>query len=147
MEVVLLKDVKNVGRQWDVCTVSPGFARNVLIPNNDAAPATPEMLAKAERMRKTKETKRERVATGRSERASELDGMEITIIAKANEAGDLYAAVSPAQIAREIKKQGVTVSPKAIVIEQPVKSCGTHTLSAKLGGGAKAQFRVMVEAA
>ena len=146
MQVVLLQDVKNVGRKWEVRDVADGFARNVLIPNQQAAPATPAMLerAKSEQAKQTKSV--EEVARERNQKANILDGVVITVSAKANDKGELYAAVSPAQIVKAIKtQQRIRVSPKAIKTKQPVKQVGAHRVMVKLGSGSEAECTLQVE--
>ncbi len=146
MRVVLLKNVSGLGLKWEVRTVADGFARNVLIPKRQAAVATSEMLARAESAVAVQQSAEDKVDAGRSDKKHALAGMSIKMSAKANEAGDLYAAISTAAIVRELKKRKVIVSTKAIKGHDPIKSLGEHQLLADLGGGLQANFTVIVEA-
>jgi len=104
MKVILLRDIKNVGRKYQVKEVNDGFARNGLIARGGALPATPEnlgkMKAEMDLVVKTAEIKSDLLEKG----LKELNDLNITMSAKANPEGHLFAAIHPREIVKELEK-------------------------------------------
>ena len=91
MKVVLLKDVSGVGKEWDVVDVADGYARNVLLREGKAAKATGDMVKKADEVVAHTSEQEEKGLEAVQQFAQQLDGFEVTVKARANEHGDLYA--------------------------------------------------------
>ncbi len=146
MKVILIQDVKSLGKEGDVVEVSDGHARNFLFPQNMAIQATAAALQKAKRKEETqaKQTNKEMSAAG--EKSQKLDGYEIILKEKASEAGVFYAAVGAKQIASALSKAGFKVKEKNIALEHPFKEPGEYTVMISFEHGFEAEIRVMVEA-
>ena len=132
MQIILLEDVQNLGYANDIVTVKDGYARNYLIPQHKAILATEsakKVLAENLRQRAHKLAKIKQDAEAL---ASRLEPLALTIAAKVSEAGTLYAAVGPAQIAAELGKQGYEVEAKAISLSAPAKEIGHYTATVRL---------------
>lgn len=145
MKVVLLEDVKGKGYSGEIIEVSDGYAQNFLFPQSIAVPATPDAIAKvkARTAREAKEVKYgDKVS---KESAMALEGGEFTVVAKSNDEGILYAAVSAKDIVKAIGEQGVKITPKQIKDHDPIKEAGTYDLVAEFPGGYEAGFTLTVE--
>jgi large subunit ribosomal protein L9 len=123
MKVVLLKDVKNMGRAGTVHDVSDGHALNLLIPRKLAVPATASVLKKAETMASQEVAKREMSEKLIAERLAALAEGRTTIRKKANEQGHLYDAVDAEEIA-----EATQLPEDAIKLERPIKELGEHQI-------------------
>lgn len=133
MEIILLKEVKNLGRKGDIKNVPDGYARNFLLPGG-LAEAMTRHSAKMIQAQKAKRSKLALVAEkDKSRLARQIDGQTIAIKAKADDSGTLYAGLDKKAIAAELKKQGYGVSPEDIRLEAPIKKIGTVGIELKLG--------------
>ena len=116
MELILKKDVENLGFTDDLVTVKNGYGRNFLIPQGHAVLATPsakKVLAETLKQRAYKEKK---VIEAAQEEAAKLNGLEIKISAKTGEGDKLFGSVSNADLAAALEKEGVAVEKKYISV-------------------------------
>ena len=145
MKVILTKDVQGLGRSGDVKEVSEGHARNFLLPRKLALPATTVAL---ERVQKEQQEKQAKVSK-EHERASmlkhKLEAKKFSFKAKAS-GKNLFAAVSPKQIAEELTKSGIEISPNDINIKKPIKSLGSHEVLVGLAFDVEALLNLEVTA-
>src|SRR5690606_3490704 len=121
MEVILKQDIKKLGEKDDVVTVKPGYGRNYLIPQGYAILAT-ESAKKvlAENIRQA-QFKQDKIKKAALELASKLEGVKLTIGAKAGESGKIFGSVNSIQIADTTKKQGFEVDRRPITFESDTK--------------------------
>lgn len=116
MELILKKDVENLGFADDIVNVKNGYGRNYLIPRGHAVLATPstkKVLAETLKQRSFKEKK---VVEDAQQEADKLNGLEIKISAKTGEGDRLFGSVSNANLAEALEKEGVTMEKKFITI-------------------------------
>jgi len=146
MKVVLLSDVKNIGKRWEICEIADGYARNVLIPKGFAAPATAAVIARAHDAQTKAAQAAEKSLKTSQEVASSVNGYELTIKARASEKGELYAAITPHKIAEAFAKEKLTVPTKAIHIKTPIKSIGEHEVTVVLDHSIEATAKVLIVA-
>lgn len=134
MEVLLLTDIRGVGKKNDLLTVKSGYALNFLLPQRFAIVATPKVRQQyAELIRKRAEERQQEKALQES-LVSALGGKVVKINAKVSKGGKLYAAISPEKIAEYLKEQySVDLPAHAITTTEPVKTVGTHTVTVHLG--------------
>ncbi|MFN4853464.1 MAG: 50S ribosomal protein L9 [Bacteroidota bacterium] len=148
MEVILLKDVQHLGSKDDLVTVRNGYGANYLIPNGMAILATPgnkKMLVETRRQRAFKE---EKIMKEAETSANWFKDKVLKIGAKAGENGKIYGSVTPLQLADAIRKLGVDIDRKNIIMDDDhVKSLGTYTAKVKLHKNVTAdiQFEVVEE--
>lgn len=133
MEVILLEDVKNVGKKGDVVKVNDGYGRNVLIKKKQAVEATNKNLNDW----KLKKANDDKIAAENLEAAKELgkkiEASEITIGIKVGEGGKTFGSVSSKEIAEEVKVQlGYDVDKKKVQLKDAIKTVGTHEVKIKL---------------
>lgn len=143
MKVILLQDVKNIGRKNDVVDVAEGYARNFLIPRGMAQEATSGNLRQRKQERAAQAQRQEREETEAREAAAKLEQHAIVMKVKAGEGGRLFGSVTAADIAAEVKSQtGVDVDRRRIDLREPLKTLGVHELSVRLYEGVHARLKV-----
>ena len=136
MKVVLLKDVKNVGKRDDILTVSDGYARNFLFPQKLAAEATPGALKEIQRKRAAQDAREAELLAEAKQKAEALKGKVIALEVKCGEKGRLYGSVTSAEVAEALEKQhGVKVDKRKIDIGDPIRETGVRTISVWLYSG------------
>lgn len=110
MNIILLERVRNLGELGDEVTVSPGYGRNFLIPQGKAVPASDSQRARFEAQRaELEKVAHERLAAAQA-RGATLEGMAVTIAARASEEGRLYGSIGTREIADAITEKGVEVN-------------------------------------
>lgn len=144
MEIILIKNIKGLGKVGDIKKVADGYARNFLLPQKLAEPATESAIKKAEDLAKKKSRgEKEKLAETRK-LAEKLKGKAVVIKAK-EKGGKLFGSIGAKEIAAGLKKMGLEISEKSIVMEKPIKEIGEKEVKVKLGGGVEAKVKVVVE--
>lgn len=124
MEVILLERVPNLGQMGDIVTVKGGFARNFLLPQGKALPATKNNLAEFEARRKQLEADN---ATKRKEAeamAKTLESVSVKIERQASEVGQLYGSVKPGDLQKALTEMGHDVPKGSVQLAEPIKTIG-----------------------
>ncbi len=146
MKVLLLENVKGLGKAGEVKEVADGYARNYLIPRGMAVPATPENLSRAEYQKKVREEKMKRLAEDMQALAEALSGMTLTFRVKAGEKDKLFGSITTADIALALEKElGRPFDKHKIELEEPIKQLGIYSVPVRLMPGLVATVRVVVE--
>ena len=144
MKVILLKDVKNLGKKNDVIEVAEGYARNYLIPRGLAAEASAGNLKQREQELATQSRKRQREEEQAQAIAQKLAGLRLQIKVKAGEGGRLFGSVTSADLAKELERHGIAVDKRRIELEEPIKQVGSYEIPVKLYPGVQATLAVTV---
>jgi len=148
MQLILKKDVQNLGEVGDLVTVKDGYARNFLLPNGLAAAATKGALAARERdiaRIKAKSEKLHQEATAKAEKLEKAGAIELA--AKAGESGKLFGTITTKKLAEEIlAKTGVEIDRKLIILDNPINKIGEFQMTIKLTSKVKATLNVVVTA-
>ncbi|MCX6712945.1 MAG: 50S ribosomal protein L9 [Candidatus Vogelbacteria bacterium] len=144
MKVILLRDIKSVGRKYEVKEVNDGFARNGLIGKSWALPATPENLGRLKgemaKVTQTAEIRANLLGKG----LSAVEGLLLEFTAKAGPAGHLFADIHASTIAAELaQKTGLDIHPDWLDVKA-IKMVGEHQITLKIGNQ-KAIFKVIVK--
>jgi len=116
MELILRKDVDNLGFTDDVVNVKNGYGRNYLIPNGHAVLATPSARKSLEETLKQRAFKEKKVIEAAEKEAEKLNGVELKIPAKTGDADKLFGSVTNIDLAEALAKEGVTIDKKFISI-------------------------------
>ena len=146
MKVVLLKDVKNMGKRDDILNVSDGYARNFLFPKKLATMLTP---GTARLIEKKKQEALARLAKEKedAERLIKVLAKKVvTCTVKANEDGRLFGSVGHAELIAALAGMGFTVEKKQIHLDEPIKSLGEHDVHLVLHPEVKGVLKVKVVA-
>jgi len=133
MDVILLKDVARLGNAGQVCKVAEGHARNYLIPQGLAVPATEAALHQVEQKGQAQARRHEQLEEDARRLAGELDGLHLTIQAKTGENERLYGSVTSGDIAEAVEKEtGLPIERRKIELEEPIRQLGTYTVPIRL---------------
>lgn len=145
MQVVLLEDVRALGRKGDVVKVNDGYARNFILPKKKGVEATPQNLAKLKQQKIREEKAAAKAYEEAKVLAAELAEKKLTMKAKVGEGGRLFGAIASREIAQEMKRlYGLDLDKKKIVLPEPIKTLGNHEVSVKLHKDVTAVFSVNV---
>jgi large subunit ribosomal protein L9 len=132
MKVIFLQDVPGVAKSGENKEVASGYARNYLLPKRLAAPADVHAVSIAEAQRRAKARRQAETETELKDLASELNGKEITIKARAGAKEHLYGAITNADIAAELEKKGLVVDRRKIELAAPIRSIGSYEVTIRL---------------
>lgn len=133
MQVILLEQIKNLGKAGEVVKVRNGYGRNFLIPYNKALRATKDNIAYYEAQKSEIEKRNKEQAKGAEKSAKKIENSVIAIISQASEDGRLYGSVNARDIVRAIKeKHGEEVERRDVILSQPIKYIGVYTITARL---------------
>ena len=144
MEVILIKDVENLGYANDIVNVKPGYANNYLIPQGFAKAATAsakKVLAENLRQRAHKDAK---VLADAQALAEKIANLPLTFAVKAEE-GKIFGAITSTDIAEALLEKGVTVDRKNVTVDA-IKTVGEYEASVKLHREVKATVKLTVVA-
>ncbi|MFH1789719.1 MAG: 50S ribosomal protein L9 [bacterium] len=143
MKVILLQDVKNLGKADQIKEVADGYANNFLFTRNLAVPASNKMLdeLKQRQDKIVKLTEKELVTE--QDIASKIDGIELELREKVSKSGSLYAAVNAQTISKELKNKGYNISAKQIKVS-PIKEVGEYSAKVLFSHGLEVEISITV---
>lgn len=148
MQVILIKDVDNLGGANELVNVKNGYARNFLIPQKFAVEANPSNMKQLEERQKVARKKEEKLLAEINNVISTLKSSAIKLTAKTGTSGKIFGSITSLQIARAIRDQkGYEIDRKRISITDDVKELGTHKASIDFGNGnvTEIEFEVVGE--
>ncbi len=132
MEVILLERVEKLGQIGDVVTVKNGFARNFLLPNKKALRSNAANL-KVFEANKAKIVADNETRRGEAEKSSKsIDGKSVTLIRQASNTGQLYGSVAVRDIVEALEADGAKVAKNQVLLPNPIKAIGVHTVRIQL---------------
>jgi len=145
MEIILLKQVKSLGKPGDIKEVKRGYALNFLIPQGFALPATKGFIKEVQsRIRKITRSQDLETAEIKSI-IDEINGLEFSFAKKAGKEGKLFGSVKAKDIADALsEKIGKKVEEKYIILEEPLKKIGDYEIEIKAGEEIKANIKIKV---
>lgn len=144
MEVILCQQVPKVGKIGDVVKVKDGFARNFLLPNKLACPATPANKRRVEHEKATRMKEYEASKQQAQELADKVSKVSCTVTVEVNDLDKLYGSVSEIDIAKALEVEGLTIDRKIIELEKPIDELGIFEVGVKLHPEVTAKVRVWV---
>jgi large subunit ribosomal protein L9 len=128
MQVILLERVPRLGQMGDVVRVRDGFARNFLLPQGKALRATKENAKRFDADRAQLEARNLDRKNEAADVAAKLDGKSFVVVRQAGETGQLYGSVNARDVADILTANGFTVGRSQVVLNQPIKTIGLHTV-------------------
>ena len=146
MKVILVEDVKSLGKKGEIVNVSDGYARNMLFPKKLGLEATPKNINDL----KLQKAHEEKVAKEQLEEAkafkAELETKEITVTLKVGEGGRTFGSVSTKEIAAAAKEQlNYELDKKKMHLNEPIKNIGTYMVPIRLHQKVTAELKVVVK--
>ncbi len=134
MQVILTKDIDNLGAKNEVVTVKPGYARNFLLPNHMALEASPQNLKIAEQRQKAQNKKELEMLKEIEKVKAKLLESPLQLVAKTGTSGKIFGSITTIQVARAIKEQkGYEIDRKRISISDDLKEIGEHKIQLNFG--------------
>jgi len=147
MKVILLQDIKNVGKKEQVIEANDGYARNFLFPKKLAIEATKDNMLKLQAKKTSEVNKKNAEIEANKEIAKKIEKMELVIKVKAGENGKIFGGVTSKEISEEIKKQyKYEIDKKKIVLKETIKNLGKFTAEIKFGDGVNAKLTLNITA-
>lgn len=145
MKVILLQDIKNVGKKEEIINANDGYARNYLFPKKLAIEATNDNLAKLQAKKTSEANKKKAEIDANKEIAKKIEKIELIVKAKAGETGKIFGGITSKEISEELKKQyQFDIDKKKIVLKETIKKLGRFLAEIKFGEGINAQLKINV---
>ena len=148
MQVILKKEVQNIGEAGDLVNVKDGYARNFLIPKNYAEVATEGALKNREQNLARLQAKQEKLhqeALAKAEQIEKLGSIELS--AKAGESGKLFGTITTKKLTEELlAKSGIEIDRKNVSLNAPINKVGEYTMLIKLTSKVKCELAIVVTA-
>lgn len=147
MKVILLEDVKTLGKKGEIVNVNDGYARNFILPKKLGLEANSKNLNDLKLQKQNEEKVAQEKLEAAQALAADLAGKSITVKIQAGVEGKVFGSISSKEIALEAKKQlNMDIDKKKIVIPDAIKSLGTYNVNIKLHKDVTATLAVKVEA-
>ena len=146
MKVILLADIKNVGKKDEILNANDGYARNFLFPKKLAVEATPDNLKKLNDKKASEAHKKELDKQKAKEIAEKINKLELELKVKAGENGKIFGWITAKEISEELKKQNnIEVDKQKIVLLETIKTLGKFTIDIKLYEGITAKLTIDIK--
>ncbi|HAB67578.1 MAG TPA: 50S ribosomal protein L9 [Firmicutes bacterium] len=145
MKVILLQDVKKQGKKDQIIDVSDGYARNFLIKNGLAIPASTSSKKLLEKELDKRKQQEEANIEEMKKLAEKLKTIEVVVKVKTGEQDKVFGNVSSKQICEELKRQGIEIDKKKICIDYPIDTLGTHNVKIELHKKVQGEVKVTLK--
>lgn len=145
MKVILLKDIKGLGRKFEEKNVSDGHALNMLIPKKLAVPASGAVAGQIKSLKESESKHKEAEVHKLRAHMQKLAGTEVVVVAKANEKNHLFAALTREKLSEILlKEKGIELDPDSIETD-PIKELGTFIIPVQVGNEKETHFTLVVK--
>jgi len=144
MKVILLQDIEEIGKKFEVKEVKDGYARNFLIPKNLVKPATEQALKWLETRKEIEDEKAKEELKGFQEIASSMDGLEVVIPVKIGEKGQLFEKITVQKISEKTKEMGFNIKKEQVELNEPIEESGEFPVKIKFEHNLETEIKVIV---
>ena len=146
MKVILLADVKSLGKKGEIVNVSDGYARNMLFPKKLGLEANAKNLNDLKLQNQNKEKVAKETLEAAQKFAKDLENMSVTVQIKVGDNGRVFGSISAKEIAEAAKKQlGIEIDKKKLLMEAPIKSLGVTMVPLRLHPKVTGELKVQVK--
>lgn len=146
MKVILLQDIKNVGKKEQIIEANDGYARNYLFPKKLAIEATKDNLTKLQAKKTSEANKKLAEIEANKKLASQIEKINLKITAKAGANGKIFGGITSKEISEELKKQhSIEIDKKKITLKETIKNLGSFTAEIKFGDGVNAKLTLNIQ--
>lgn len=146
MKVILLKDIKNVGKKDQIINANDGYARNFLFPKQLALEATKDNLIKLKDKKDSQNHKKELEIEEFKKQAKQIENLVLNLSVKAGENGKVFGGITSREISEELKKQyKIDIDKKKIILKETIKLIGRFSVDIKFGEGISANLTLNVQ--
>ena len=145
MKVILLEDVKSLGKKGEIVNVNDGYARNFILPKKLGLEATNKNLNDLKLQKQNEEKVAQEILDAAKELAGKIEAGKVEVKIKTGEGGRTFGSVSSKEVAIAVKEQmGLDIDKKKIQMKEAIKSLGTHIVPVKLHAKVTAELKVHV---
>jgi len=144
VKVILLQDVESLGKKYEIKDAKDGYARNFLLPQKIARPATKQALKWLSDQKEIIEKQAEEDLKKAQSLASELDGLELNIAVKVGEEQQLFESINSQKIAEKLKEIGFEIKKSQVKLENPIKELGEFPVNISLDHNLEAEIKVII---
>ena len=144
MDVILLKDIEQVGKEGAVVYVKPGFARNYLLPRGLALAANQANIRVIEERKRQASVKAERIRKQAEELKRKLEGRSLTLKLTMGEDDQAFGSVTTHDLVQALAQEGMVVEKHAIHLEQPIKTLGIYDIPVRVHPDVTATLKVWI---
>ena len=145
MKIILLKDLKGVGKRYEEKNVSDGYAANLLFPKKLAVPSTGSSATQIQILKNAELKNQEARNRKLEESLNKIAETKISIVLRANEKHHLFASLTREKLADILKKEkGLELEPSHIVLDEPIKQIGTYEVPVRIREGMEGRFTLEV---
>lgn len=145
MQVILLQDIKNVGRKDQIINANDGYARNFLFPKKLAIEATKDNLLKLQAKKDSNAHKKNLEIEANKQIAKKIESSTLELKVKAGANGKTFGGITSKEIAEGIKKQmGIDIDKKKIIVKETIKTIGRFNIDIKFGDGVNAKLALLI---
>jgi large subunit ribosomal protein L9 len=144
MKVILLQDIENTGKKYEVKNVADGFAKNFLFPKKMAQPATENALAWAATQREIASKAVEKELQAIQAKASSLDGREFAISVKVGDKNQLFESITAQKIAERIKEDGFEIDKKQVTLAEHIKEPGEYQVKINFPHNLESEVKLII---
>ena len=145
MKIVLLKDVKSLGKKGEIKMVADGYANNFLIKNGLARKADNTAINESKGRAEANDFHKEQERQKALKLKEILDKQTVTLKIKCGDNGKVFGSVTSKEIAQALKEKGIELDKKKIELKDPIKNTGIYKISAKIYANINANFQLVVE--
>lgn len=144
IKVILLQDIENLGKKYEIKEVKAGYAKNFLIPRNLVKLATKKNMKWLEKKLEKEAKKAEEELKKVQELASKIDGLELVFSVKVGEKGELFERIGILKILEKLKEQGFSLKKNQILLEKPITELGEFPVKIKFDHNLEAEIKVII---
>lgn len=144
MKIILLKDVKKIGKEGGVVRIKDGYARNYLIPGGFALLATKDNIVRQKQIKKKHLQFQNTMLDADQKLKAHLESVSLTLIAEVKENDEIYGSINEARIMKALQSEGINLERKEIQMDNPIKKLGVYNLIIKLLSGIEANLKIWV---
>jgi large subunit ribosomal protein L9 len=144
MEIILRQAIENLGHPGDIVKVSPGYARNYLLPRGLAYEATPGNRKRIAQERQRLEAAEADRRSTAQELATRLEQVSLSFSARVGEENKLFGSVTAGDIAQQLEAQGFSIEKRQIDLHEPIRTLGVYRVPVKLHADVKPEIKVWV---
>ena len=139
-----MQDIEQTGKKYDVKEVASGYARHFLLPRGLAKEATESIVRWAEMQKEVEEKKAEAELKQTQAVASSMDGLEVSIVVRVGEEGQLFESIGQQKIADRLREMGYDAKKNQIVLQNPIKDMGEFPVKIKFAHNLEVEMKVIV---
>ena len=144
MKVILVQDMKKLGSAGKTVEVKDGYARNYLIPQGIALPATGDNFKKLEEIKRKEAKCAEEKKKTFLVLKEKIEEISLTVTSEVKEDEEIYGTIGEQQIIKALKEEGIELEKGSVLIDEPIKKLGAYNIKVKIHPEVEANFRLWV---